>query len=102
MPGGGQLILHLEPHRDPPPDAELAAGSYLCLEVRDHGGGIAAADVGRVFEPFFTTKGIGEGTGLGLSISQEIVREHGGCITAESQPGTGARFRIHLPEAEVE
>ena len=71
----------------------------LELLVRDDGPGIPAELQGQVFAPFFTTKPEGEGTGLGLYICQNIVREHGGDITLESQPGAGATFRICLPVA---
>lgn len=71
----------------------------LELLVRDDGPGIPVELHGQVFAPFFTTKPEGEGTGLGLYICQNIVREHGGNITLESQPGAGATFRICLPVA---
>jgi len=50
-----------------------------------------------VFEPFFSTKSEGEGTGLGLSICQGIAKEHGGQITLDPGPGTGATFTVELP-----
>ena len=69
----------------------------LELHVKDDGPGIAAELQDQVFAPFFTTKPEGEGTGLGLYICQNIVREHGGFIKLESQPGQGTLFRICLP-----
>jgi PAS domain S-box-containing protein len=67
--------------------------------VEDHGAGIAAGDQQRIFEPFFTTKGHALGTGLGLAICADIVRDHGGALTVESQPGGPTRFHLDLPPA---
>ncbi len=73
------------------------AGGRIALAVADTGGGLSPDVIGRLFEPFFTTKPAGEGLGLGLVISRDIVRDFGGDLTAESAPGGGARFVIHLP-----
>ena len=67
------------------------------VEVQDHGCGIAAEHLPRLFEPFFTTKAVGRGAGLGLAICYGIVREHGGAIEVDSQPGRGSTFRVRLP-----
>ena len=69
----------------------------LELLIKDDGPGISAELQEQVFAPFFTTKPEGEGTGLGLYICQNIIREHGGTISLESQPGAGTLFRICLP-----
>ena len=54
----------------------------------------------KLFSPFFTTKPAGEGTGLGLSISHDIiVKQHGGSIEVDTQPGSFTEFRIVLPRA---
>lgn len=66
------------------------------IDVVDTGLGIDPEALPRLFDPFFTTKAPGKGTGLGLSIAKNIIREHGGDIEVESQPGAGARFRIVL------
>ena len=74
-------------------------GDQLVISVVDSGPGVQPENLSRIFNPFFTTKPVGEGTGLGLSISDGIVREHGGRIRVESQPGLGATFEIELPHA---
>lgn len=70
------------------------------LRVRDHGSGIAPALQARVFEPFFTTKEPGRGTGLGLPLVYGIVREHGGRVLLDSQPGQGTTITIRLPQGD--
>lgn len=67
------------------------------IEVCDNGSGIDPAIQAKVFDPFFTTKPIGQGTGLGLSMSYGIIRDHGGTIAFESEPGRGTRFTIQVP-----
>jgi signal transduction histidine kinase len=72
-------------------------GEHVVVEVEDNGKGISPIVMPRIFDSFFTTKPAGLGTGLGLSISREIVRAAGGEITAESEGGQGALFRVRLP-----
>jgi signal transduction histidine kinase len=77
-----------------------AAGDRVEIEVRDNGSGIPAEVAEKIFMPFFTTKPAGEGTGLGLSLSYDIVvKQHGGELTVESQPGEFTAFRVTLPKA---
>jgi len=68
------------------------------VEVRDTGEGISAEHLARIYDPFFTTKAAKKGTGLGLSVTYGIVREHGGDIEVESQPGEGTRFQLGFPQ----
>jgi signal transduction histidine kinase len=68
---------------------------WICIE--DNGYGVPADVISRIFDPFFTTKPVGDGTGLGLAISHSIIRNHGGELRVESEPGRGARFTIVLP-----
>lgn len=70
---------------------------YARLTVEDHGCGIPPDIASRIFDPFYTTKARDKGTGLGLSISYGIIREHGGDISFESEPGKGTRFHVDLP-----
>lgn len=74
-------------------------GEFEVIEVIDNGSGMDAEQRLRCFEPFFTTRAAANGTGLGLSISSDIVREHGGRIEVESEPGKGSTFRVFLPAA---
>ncbi|HRU89542.1 MAG TPA: ATP-binding protein, partial [Syntrophales bacterium] len=78
-------------------DRERKGGAYLQLVVRDTGEGIDPAVQDKIFDPFFTTKKAGEGTGLGLSVVYGIVRDCGGEIFVDSEPGHGTTFTILLP-----
>jgi len=69
----------------------------IYASVSDTGCGIPSTVLNRIFEPFFTTKDVGKGTGLGLSITYDIVKNHDGEITVESEPGKGTTFTIRLP-----
>ena len=75
-------------------------GSSVEIRIRDNGTGIPPEVKDKLFNPFFTTKPAGEGTGLGLSISHDIiVKQHGGSIEVDTQPGEFTEFRIVLPRA---
>jgi signal transduction histidine kinase len=73
-------------------------GDSVEIRIRDNGTGIPPEVKEKLFNPFFTTKPAGEGTGLGLSISHDIiVKQHGGAIEVDTQPGAFTEFRIILP-----
>jgi PAS domain S-box-containing protein len=69
----------------------------VIVRIQDDGCGIDADDLECIFDPFFTTRPAGEGTGLGLALCYQIVRNHGGDISVESEPGRGTSFFVHLP-----
>ncbi|MCY3783482.1 MAG: ATP-binding protein [Chloroflexi bacterium] len=81
---------------------ELRIGSRRTAEgvevtIRDNGMGMTPEVMAKIFSPFFTTKESSRSTGLGLTLSHEIVREHGGQIVAESQPGEFTEMTVQLP-----
>jgi signal transduction histidine kinase len=69
----------------------------VVIQVADNGSGIEKKNIERIFDPFFSTKPTGEGTGLGLSVSYGIIKNHGGSVDVESEPGKGTTFTIKLP-----
>jgi len=101
----GVLSVHLDRHTlsadDTACNPEMQPGDYLQITVADTGEGIDPAIRENIFDPFFTTKASGEGTGLGLSVVYGIVKDHGGCISVDSEPGTGAVFTVYLPLVEA-
>ena len=73
-------------------------GDAVEIRIRDNGTGIPQEVKEKIFNPFFTTKPAGEGTGLGLSMSHDIVvKQHGGRIDVETEPGAFTEFVITLP-----
>ena len=77
-------------------------GDRVEITIRDNGPGIPPEVKEKMFNPFFTTKPAGEGTGLGLSISHDIiVKQHGGSIEVDTQPGEFTEVKIILPRAAV-
>ncbi|MGC3991423.1 MAG: ATP-binding protein [Chthoniobacteraceae bacterium] len=101
MENGGTLTLQARDFHLTPETAlvapKLVPGHYAVLEVTDTGAGMTKDVLAKIFDPFFTTKEIGKGTGLGLSTCNAIVKNHGGQIVVESEPGRGTTFRVFLP-----
>lgn len=75
------------------------AEARVCVIVADDGPGISAENLPKIFDPFFTTKRPGGGSGLGLTICLAVVKDHGGTVEVDSEPGKGATFRVFLPAA---
>jgi two-component system cell cycle sensor histidine kinase/response regulator CckA len=105
MPDGGKLIIRTA-NVTTEDAGKLAykgmpAADYVRIEVADTGTGIPADIRDKIFEPFFSTKEVGKGTGLGLSTVYGIVKQTGGFIYVESEPGQGTSFHIFLPRHQA-
>jgi PAS domain S-box-containing protein len=102
MAGGGNLTfatktLDLEEADETRARGNIPPGRYIQISVSDTGTGIDAETQRHIFEPFFTTKEKGRGTGMGLAAVYGTVRNHGGAIPFDSEPGRGSTFRVLLP-----
>jgi PAS domain S-box-containing protein len=93
MPEGGKLVVEAKTTRSD------GMAPMAVMTVADTGFGIEKADLPKIFQPFFTAKKR-RGMGLGLPICQRIVKNHGGRIEVESEPGKGTIFKIYLPSEQ--
>jgi two-component system, cell cycle sensor histidine kinase and response regulator CckA len=106
MPDGGKLTVRTG-NVTAEESTQLAykgmpAAEYVRIDVIDTGTGIPSEIVDKIFEPFFSTKEVGKGTGLGLSTVYGIVKQTGGFVYVDSEPGKGTSFRIFLPRHHPE
>jgi two-component system cell cycle sensor histidine kinase/response regulator CckA len=101
MPDGGKLTIKTA--NVSTEEAErltykgMPPADYVRIDVADTGTGIPTDIVDKIFEPFFSTKEVGKGTGLGLSTVYGIVKQTGGFVYVDSEPGKGTTFHIFLP-----
>jgi PAS domain S-box-containing protein len=101
MPAGGRLVVQTGHHHYARSSRirprELEPGDYVTISVSDTGIGMDAETRDHIFEPFFTTKSRGRGTGLGLATTYGIIKQSGGSVLVESEPGHGTTFHIYFP-----
>ena len=106
MPDGGKLTIKTA--NVSTQEAErltykgMPPADYVRIDVADTGTGIPVDIVDKIFEPFFSTKEVGKGTGLGLSTVYGIVKQTGGFVYVDSEPGKGTTFHIFLPRYHPE
>ena len=75
----------------------LMKDGRICVKIADSGKGILPEHLDKIFDPFFSTKPVGKGTGLGLSVSYDIIKQHQGEISVQSEVDHGTTFTLLLP-----
>jgi signal transduction histidine kinase len=102
-PSGGQVYVTLRGGAAATPDGEQAIPHALLIEVHDTGVGIPESELEAIFGKFIQssrTRSNAGGAGLGLAICREIVRAHGGLLSARNRVEGGAVFTVALPLGE--
>lgn len=106
MPDGGTLKIetgNVEFGRDDvAANQDITPGQYVVVSVTDTGRGMTPEVAERAFDPFFTTRELGKGTGLGLGMVYGFVKQSGGRVEIESEPGRGTTVRFYLPRTAAE
>lgn len=103
MSGGGRFSIqctNIRVEDGVVDDPDITPGDYVSMRVADTGTGMTKDVARQAFEPFFTTKDFGSGSGLGLSMVYGFVKQTGGAVTLDSEPGRGTTITIYLPRAE--
>jgi PAS domain S-box-containing protein len=104
VPNGGKICIrtasvNLDDSQHPE-NPVIKNGPYVMISVSDNGQGMDRETQARIFEPFFTTKEKGKGTGLGLSTVYGIIKQSGGYVFVQSEPGRGTVFTIYFPRVD--
>ena len=99
MPAGGRLTITASRGRQQGRPANLSAGDFLSISVRDDGIGMDEKTLAQAIEPFFSTKSAEHGTGLGLSMVDGLAAQLGGALQLFSTPGVGTEVMLWLPIA---
>jgi two-component system cell cycle sensor histidine kinase/response regulator CckA len=102
MPQGGTLTIETANVELSGDEMNADPGPYILLSIVDTGHGMDAETRSRAFEPFFTTKTASNASGLGLSTAYGIVRQCGGYMQCDTEPGKGTTFRLYFPRVEHE
>jgi PAS domain S-box-containing protein len=104
MPTGGKICIRTASvsldNSYRPENTLIKHGPYIMISVKDSGSGMDRETQARIFEPFFTTKEKGKGTGLGLSTVYGIIKQSGGYVFVQSEPGRGTTFTMYFPQVD--
>ncbi|PZO82385.1 MAG: hybrid sensor histidine kinase/response regulator [Mesorhizobium amorphae] len=104
MPDGGTVVIETKNKTvvagEDMGTVSLSPGNYVTVSIADTGTGIPPEVIGRVMDPFFTTKEEGKGTGLGLSMVYGFMKQSGGAVRIQSEPGQGTTVTLFFPESD--